>query len=581
MDFQNVSSGSADASTRGRERVFCHNCENEWFRDVAGLVCPRCDSDVTEIIDPENDPREFHDGRSLSSGDGMIPHLRRAADTDSDPEEADIEEHVHHGPPGFHVHRTTWNHDGRGGDTHGRTPGERNQPPDPSDTDQIMHRFFDMLNTFGAGLGPVPRPAQEDEPHSARRNFRMPGAAFGSPGGQVRTFTTRSGNGGFTSFTIATGPVHFGGAGRRGPGEAGNDDFQTVFGNILGGAGPPHPGGNNQTGPEQGAQQPQNPAENLAISLHQILNLLSPANARHGDAVYTQEALDRIISQMMEQNPQSNAAPPASEAAINKLERKKVDAALLGPEGKAECTICIDQLKIGEEVLFLPCKHWFHETCVVMWLKEHNTCPICRAPIEESNNNNNSDTNNNNNNNNNDTNNSGEGGPRPDNGPNNGPSDSGAGPSNSGAGPAPPGGGGGWNGMAWDFPAGGAGPSPQPSSRTQGPHIYRWSFQFPPRPTAGGPGANERSRNERHMSRDSDSRADTSRSRRNSMSPPYESPPVPVRQRSPTPSSRRRDEAQTTGHAQNQGQGQGPLSWIRNRFSRASGYGDGDAGEQR
>ncbi|KAL9948546.1 hypothetical protein ACHAO3_000176 [Verticillium nonalfalfae] len=125
--------------------------------------------------------------------------------------------------------------------------------------------------------------------------------------------------------------------------------------------------------PGQGPRPRAAGTQNLAASLHQILNMLAPGNGQFGDAVYTQEALDRIISNMMETNPQSNAAPPASEDAIGKLQRKAVDDDMLGPEGTAECTICIDELKKGEEVVYLPCKHWFHDTCVVMWLKEHNT----------------------------------------------------------------------------------------------------------------------------------------------------------------------------------------------------------------
>lgn len=105
-------------------------------------------------------------------------------------------------------------------------------------------------------------------------------------------------------------------------------------------------------------------------------------NAVHGDAVYSQEALDRIITQLMEANPSSNAAPPASEAAIGKLQKKKLDMEMMG-DGKAECTICIDDMHLGDEVTVLPCNHWFHGECVVLWLKEHNTCPICRAPIEK------------------------------------------------------------------------------------------------------------------------------------------------------------------------------------------------------
>jgi hypothetical protein len=85
----------------------------------------------------------------------------------------------------------------------------------------------------------------------------------------------------------------------------------------------------------------------------------------------------------MEANPQSNAAPPASESAIEKLEKKKLDRQMMGDSPKVECTICIYEMNLGDEVTVLPCKHWFHGECVVLWLKEHNTCPICRTPIEK------------------------------------------------------------------------------------------------------------------------------------------------------------------------------------------------------
>jgi len=38
-----------DASA-GREVVYCHQCENEWYRDEHGLPCPRCHSEATEIV---------------------------------------------------------------------------------------------------------------------------------------------------------------------------------------------------------------------------------------------------------------------------------------------------------------------------------------------------------------------------------------------------------------------------------------------------------------------------------------------------------------------------------------------------
>ena len=100
-----------------------------------------------------------------------------------------------------------------------------------------------------------------------------------------------------------------------------------------------------------------------------------------GDAVYSEEALDRIITQMMDQNHQGSAPGPASAAAIAALPKKPADKTMMGSDGKAECSVCMDAVDIGDEVTVLPCNHWFHGECVGAWLKEHDTCPHCRAGI--------------------------------------------------------------------------------------------------------------------------------------------------------------------------------------------------------
>ena len=120
--------------------------------------------------------------------------------------------------------------------------------------------------------------------------------------------------------------------------------------------------------------QPPNPFDLLT-------QLLNPANGQRGDMVFSQEAFDRMMSQFMEQNNAGSAAAPASEEAIRSLEKKEVDKDMLGTEGKAECSICMDDVVLDQQVTILPCKHWFHGDCVTAWLNEHDTCPHCRKPV--------------------------------------------------------------------------------------------------------------------------------------------------------------------------------------------------------
>ena len=118
-------------------------------------------------------------------------------------------------------------------------------------------------------------------------------------------------------------------------------------------------------------------APNPLAMLSALLNM-----ERHGDAVYSQEELDRVISELVGQNVNGTAPPPASRSAIQSLPKKKVDQEMLGNDGRAECSICMDPVELGTEVTVLPCKHWFHFQCIEMWLNQHNTCPHCRRGID-------------------------------------------------------------------------------------------------------------------------------------------------------------------------------------------------------
>lgn len=97
---------------------------------------------------------------------------------------------------------------------------------------------------------------------------------------------------------------------------------------------------------------------------------------------------------------------PMSKDFLETLEKKQIDQSDI--DNKNNCSICMDEFKLNDKVLILPCgeqKHYFHcdssETCsgILPWLKENNTCPICRYsfPIDDTNDDNNdNDTNNNN-----------------------------------------------------------------------------------------------------------------------------------------------------------------------------------------
>uniref|UniRef100_A0A2P2NIQ5 E3 ubiquitin-protein ligase TTC3 n=1 Tax=Rhizophora mucronata TaxID=61149 RepID=A0A2P2NIQ5_RHIMU len=50
-------------------------------------------------------------------------------------------------------------------------------------------------------------------------------------------------------------------------------------------------------------------------------------------------------------------------------------------EDEKKCAVCLEDFVPKEMVTTTPCRHMFHEECIVPWAKSHGRCPICRLVL--------------------------------------------------------------------------------------------------------------------------------------------------------------------------------------------------------
>lgn len=120
---------------------------------------------------------------------------------------------------------------------------------------------------------------------------------------------------------------------------------------------------------------------------NQFQNAFDPAifmNNFHSNFRSNRAFQDFINRTMQMQEP---ASRPAAKEAVEKLPIIEVEEKHCKKEDGKEaleppsCPVCIDEIPIGKEAMFMPCGHTFHPTCLKPWLKDHNTCPICRKEL--------------------------------------------------------------------------------------------------------------------------------------------------------------------------------------------------------
>lgn len=351
------------------DTMYCHGCHHQWHRESDAIECPACRSASTEIITSDNDPRQFHNRQpqqaAPDASDSTTPAPQPAAagpaapSTPSTPEQGGADNAPNNGHGAHNTAQIPFLNmfPGQGG------PGLFFVFPPPQVT------FFTTIVNHA--------PHQQQHPQ---------GEATQQGEATHQTDTTRQSEAA-TPQSETTQPPN--------P-QVAHIAFRMFMRPDSTPAPPPPTGTNSPPAGTQGAteqqtqarqgngQGPHDAAEAIQAFMTTFLGPMIFTPFTGGDAVYSQEQFDRIITQLREQSG-LGGAPPASQTAIDKLEVRVVDEAMLGggTEAKTRCTICIDEMAVGEKASVLPCSHFFHGECVATWLKQHNTCPICRRAVEE------------------------------------------------------------------------------------------------------------------------------------------------------------------------------------------------------
>lgn len=84
--------------------------------------------------------------------------------------------------------------------------------------------------------------------------------------------------------------------------------------------------------------------------------------------------LDLLLQHLAENDPNRYGTPPAQKEAIEALPNVEIKENL-------QCSVCLDDFEVGSEAKEMPCKHRFHNACILPWLELHSSCPVCRFQL--------------------------------------------------------------------------------------------------------------------------------------------------------------------------------------------------------
>ncbi|VAH65037.1 unnamed protein product [Triticum turgidum subsp. durum] len=90
-------------------------------------------------------------------------------------------------------------------------------------------------------------------------------------------------------------------------------------------------------------------------------------------------SLEALFEQLLLQTGNRQGPAPAPQSVIDSMPVVRITRRHLSDD--PVCPVCTERFEIGSEAREMPCKHLYHASCIIPWLVQHNSCPVCRHPL--------------------------------------------------------------------------------------------------------------------------------------------------------------------------------------------------------
>lgn len=107
-----------------------------------------------------------------------------------------------------------------------------------------------------------------------------------------------------------------------------------------------------------------------SFDLNQTQNPVQNPFSSFGDYLIG-PGLDLLLQHLAENDPNRYGTPPTQKEAVEAMPTVTIKETY-------QCSVCLEDLEIGDEAKEIPCKHKFHCGCIIPWLELHSSCPVCR-----------------------------------------------------------------------------------------------------------------------------------------------------------------------------------------------------------
>ena len=93
-------------------------------------------------------------------------------------------------------------------------------------------------------------------------------------------------------------------------------------------------------------------------------------------------AFENLLNLLMINDPNRDRNPCASAQVLKDLKRISLTDENIKEYNETNCSVCLTEYKVKENIIILNCMHVFHDECLMIWLKKRNTCPVCRFELK-------------------------------------------------------------------------------------------------------------------------------------------------------------------------------------------------------